>query len=76
MLNFKLLFLCGIFSLCVTNASAQKQIEYESRHDVAVGIGGITNTFTTLETYPFVSQPPLADGFGLISEYSSLYGPQ
>lgn len=44
MLNFKLLFLCGIFSLCVTNASAQKQIDYESRHDVAVGIGSITNT--------------------------------
>ena len=44
MLNFKLLFLCGIFSLCVTNASAQKQIDYESRHDVAVGVGGITNT--------------------------------
>ena len=32
------------FALCATEGRAQKQVDYPTRHDVAVSIGGITNT--------------------------------
>ena len=32
------------FSLCATRVSAQKQIDYPTKHDVSLSIGGVTNT--------------------------------
>lgn len=42
--KFKLLLFLVAFSLFATNVSAQKQIEYSTKHDVSVSIGGVTNT--------------------------------